>query len=100
MSQRSLSRVTIVSCLPSGVLLTVGPASQVRPAPPHAESTVVAAEPSNVAGSNPGSGACCFGPFGSCVPTDEAQCTQAGGRFKGLGSTCDQNACHGACCFG
>jgi hypothetical protein len=47
-------------------------------------------------------GACCF-EDGSCqTTTTETACLEAGGQFRGPGTTCDPNPCPqptGACCF-
>lgn len=47
-----------------------------------------------------GIGACCFG-FGSCIPeVDPTGCTNFGGTFQGVGSTCDGGPCDvAACCL-
>lgn len=44
-------------------------------------------------------GACCFGD-GSCEQgLIESECVDAGGRFNGVGTTCDDAVCVGACCL-
>ncbi len=46
-------------------------------------------------------GACCFAD-GHCELKKPALCTQAGGTYQGLGTTCTPNPCpqpQGACCF-
>jgi hypothetical protein len=42
-------------------------------------------------------GACCK-TDGTCVDTTQACCTASGGTFRGVGSTCADSPCKGACC--
>jgi hypothetical protein len=45
------------------------------------------------------SGACCL-PTGTCEVKTFADCTAAGGTFRGSGTVCDSQVCLGACCQG
>lgn len=42
-------------------------------------------------------GRCCH-PDGTCTFVDQVTCTNSGGTFAGVGTTCDGTPCLGACC--